>query len=77
MAELLRVPPTRAFARWWSPQSGSSHPSGGPHRGDHTGEATTGKVRNGGFMLGKWNMTYFFLEDVGYYVRIFLEENVK
>ena len=73
MAELLRVPPTRARARVGGlPRAG--HPI---LRGDHTGEATTGKVRNGGFMLGKWKMTYFFLEDVGYYVRIFLEENVK
>ena len=29
----------RARARWWSPQSGSSHPSGGPHRGGHNGKS--------------------------------------
>ena len=69
MAELLRVPP--GLPKAGHPILRGATP-GGPHRGGHNG-----KVRNGGFMLGKWKMIYFFLEDVGYYVRIFLEENVK
>ena len=51
----------RARARWRSPQSDAEGPEAmvargllGPQRGTNTGEATTGKVRNDGFMLGKW-----------------------
>ena len=50
MAELLRVPPTRARALVVSPERViPSH-----ERGGHKGAATTGNVRNGGFMLSKW-----------------------
>ena len=67
MAELPRVPPTRARAlnaraHWRSPQSRSSYPTNGEattgqpqlsHNGGITpGGTTTGKVRNGGIKCG-------------------------
>ena len=61
---MLVDPPTRAHvlnarARWRPPQSDAEGPEAmvarvlGPERGTNTGEATTGKVRNGGVTQGK------------------------
>ena len=60
----------------------ATEPGSLSHRttGSHNGEATTGKVRNGGFVwVYAWQMEkkYFYLEDVKQYVKIFLRENVK
>ena len=47
-----------------------------PQRGSHNGQSEKWWVYAGS-MLGKWKIKCFYLEDVRYYVRIFLKEIVK
>ena len=53
--QLIRTPELRPIRH-------NGNHDGEPQRGSHNGEATTGKVRNSRFMLGKWKRTIFILK---------------